>query len=206
MMFALAVLALPLFVWGCSKPPEVEIQKAQASMAAARTAEAQQYAPKALAAAQDTLNAAMAYKTEQDGKFVLFRRYEKGRQQLIKAETMAQKAETDAKAEKERVRQEGMGMLSTATTEFDAVKVAFQTAPKGKGNKAELALIEAEIQSVEGPFAEAKAEFDGGRFLTAKPKVTAVREQVRRINDEIASAAAMASGKKPVAAPPMPTR
>jgi hypothetical protein len=196
-MFALAVLALPLFVWGCSKPPEVEIQKAQAAMAAARTAEAQQYAPKALSSAQDTLNAAMAYKQEQDAKFVLFRRYEKGRQQLIKAETMAQKAEADAKAEKERVRQEVMGMLSSATTEFDAVKVAFQTAPKGKGNKAELALIEAEIQSVEGPFAEAKAEFDGGRFLTAKPKVTAVREQIRRINDEIAQAAAMATAKKP---------
>ncbi len=36
MMFALALLALPLLIWGCSKPPEVEMQKAQAALAAAK--------------------------------------------------------------------------------------------------------------------------------------------------------------------------
>jgi len=196
MMFALALLALPLLIWGCSKPPEVEMQKAQAALAAAKAAEAQQYAPRSLAAAQDTLNAAMAEKQQQDAKFVLFRRYEKSRQQMVRAEGLAQKAEADAKAEKERVRQEVSSQLSMAASELEAVKVAFQNAPKGKGNKAELALIEAELQSVEAPYAEAKAEFDAGRFLTAKPKVAAVREQIKRINDEIAAAAALAQQKK----------
>ena len=56
MVFALAVLALPLLVVGCSKPPEVEMQKANATIQAARAAEADMYAPQSLAAAQDTLN------------------------------------------------------------------------------------------------------------------------------------------------------
>jgi hypothetical protein len=196
LVLVLAVLSVLPLTWGCNDPPEVEVQQAQAALTAARTAEAQVYAPRSLTAAQDTLNAALAKKQEQDGKFVLFRRYEESRLQLTRAEGLAKKAESDSKAEKERVRQEVMDLLSTAKTELDAAAVALQTAPRGKGNKAELALIEAEMQGINTAYAEAKAEFDSGRLLTAKPKVTAVREQVQRITNEIATAAAAAKAPR----------
>src|SRR5512140_797371 len=61
---ALMVLMLLAFV-GCSKAPEAEMQQASAAFDAARTAEAEQYAPESFRVAQDTLNAAQAAKTEQ---------------------------------------------------------------------------------------------------------------------------------------------
>jgi len=195
LVMVLAVMALPL-IWGCSKPPELEMQKANTSIQAAMTAEAEEYAAQSLTVARDTLNSAMAMKEEQDGKFALFRSYGKAKAQFVRAEALAQKSATDAAAEKERVRQEVADMLTQTRAALDAAKVALDAAPVGKGNKAEIALIANDLLTINTAFDEARAEFDGGKFKAAKAKVEAVMARATSITSEIATAAAMKAGRK----------
>lgn len=195
-MLLVAALALPLMIWGCSKAPQLEIDKANAALAAARAAEAQQYAPQSLTVAQDTLNVAMTMKQEQDSKFALFRSYGKSKAMFARAEALALAAENDAKAEKERVRLEVADLLAQVMAELDAARAALDAAPVGKGNKAEIELIRNDINNLGASYAEAKAEFDAGRFLTAKSKVQTISDRVRSIMDEIATAAAKRTGRR----------
>lgn len=196
MVFALAVLALPLLVVGCSKPPEVEMQKANATIQAARAAEADMYAPQSLAAAQDTLNLAMQMKQEQDSKFALFRSYGKAKAMFVRADVAAQKATADAQAEKERVRLEVTDLLAQVRGELDAALAALNAAPVGKGNKAEIELIRTDLTAIGGAYDEAKMEFDGGKYLSAKAKVEAVRGRVAAIVAEIQKAVEKKAGKR----------
>ena len=83
-----------------------------------------------------------------------------------------------------------MSYVGKKSTEFDSLKVAFSNAPKGKSNKAELVLIEAEIQSILVAAKEARTEFDTGRYLVAKAKVVALREQISNVAAEVANATA----------------
>ncbi len=190
----LAALALFL-VAGCSKAPEAEMQNADTAMQAAVTAEAEQYAPQSYQIAMDTLNAAKAAKTEQDSKFALFRSYGKSKQMFIAAQALSEKATTDAQAEKERVRQEVMGMMTQVQAVIDSATVALAKAPRGKGSKADIELIKADLDAVNNGFAAAKADFDGGKFLAAKAKFEAVANKARGIIGQIEAAKAKKAGK-----------
>jgi hypothetical protein len=119
----LAVLAL-LAIAGCSKVPEAEIQAATAGLDAAKAAEAPEYVPDSYRIASDTMNAAMAAKQEQDSKFALFRSYGKSKEMFIQAKALADKAASDAAAEKERVRQEVMNLITQTQIVLDSANVA----------------------------------------------------------------------------------
>jgi len=185
-LIALALLAIA----GCSKPPEAEMQAAQASMDQARAAEAEQYVPDAFRTASDTLNAANAAKQEQDSKFALFRSYGKSKEMFIAAKALADKAATDAAAEKERVRVEVEGLITQAQTAIDNANAALAKAPKGKGNKAEIELIKNDLAGLGAQFEEAKNNYTAGKYLVAKSKVDAVIQKANSIINEIGMAAA----------------
>ncbi len=191
----LAVIAL-LLVVGCSKPPETEMQNANNAITAAKTAEAEQYAPDAYRIAADTLNAANAAKTEQDSKFALFRSYGKSKDMYVAAQALAEKAVTEAQAEKEKVRLAVMDMLTKAQADIDAATKALDKAPRGKGSKADIELIKADLAGVNTGYAEAKADFDAGKFLVAKGKLETVMAKAQSIITEIDAAKAKKAGVK----------
>jgi hypothetical protein len=186
----LPVLLALLVLVGCSKPPEVEMAAAKASIDAAKAAEAEQYVPKAYRAAMDSLNAANAAKTEQDGKFVLFRSYAKSKDMFVRADALAKKVATDAAAEKERVKAEVTGMLAETKTLLDSANVAVTKAPVGKGNKADIELIKNDLASVTTAFDDANNEFNAGKYLTARSKVQVVKQKVESILVELETAIA----------------
>jgi hypothetical protein len=190
----LAVIAL-LLVVGCSKPPETEMQNANNAITAAKTAEAEQYAPDAYRVAMDTLNAANAAKTEQDSKFALFRSYGKSKDMYVVSQALAEKAVTEAQAEKEKVRLAVMDMLTKAQADIDAAQKALDKAPRGKGSKADIEMIKADLAGVNAGYAEAKADFDAGKFLVAKGKLETVMSKAQSIVAEIEAAKAKKAGK-----------
>ena len=192
----LAVLVMMLLVVaGCSKPPEAEMAAAQSSIDAARTAEAEQYAPASWRTAQDTLNAANAAKMEQDSKFALFRSYGASKALFTSASTLAQKASADAAAEKERMRVEVEGLLAQAQSAFDETNMALAKAPVGKGNKADIELIKNDLAGIGLALEDAKADFAAGKYISAKSKVEGVMSNTQRISAELASAAAKKAGR-----------
>jgi hypothetical protein len=191
----LALLALMLLVVvGCSKAPEAEMTAASAAFDAARAAEAEGYVPDAFRMAQDTLNAAQAMKTEQDGKFALFRSYGKSKEMFVRAQALAEKATADAAAEKERVKAEVMTLMADAKAAMDAATAAVDKAPKGKDTKAEIELIKNSLAALAPAYADAEADFNAGKFLTAKSKFEGVMAQAKSIQDEVAAAAARKAG------------
>jgi hypothetical protein len=192
----LALMALMLLVVvGCSKAPEAEMTAASAALDAARAGEADGYAPASFQMAQDTLNAAQAAKTEQDGKFALFRSYGKSKEMFVSAQALAEKATQDAAAEKERVKQEVTTLMADAKAAMDAATMAVDKAPKGKDTKAEIELIKNSLAALAPAYADAEADFNAGKYLTAKAKFEGVMAQAKSIQDEIAAAAARKAGK-----------
>ncbi|MEW6051833.1 MAG: DUF4398 domain-containing protein [Candidatus Zixiibacteriota bacterium] len=195
---SLAVVALMLLALfaGCSKPPEAEMQAAQSALDAARTAEAEQYAPASYRTAMDSLNAAAAEKTTQDGKFALFRSYGKSKEMYVRAQALSEKATADANTEKERVKQEVMGMMAGVKAAIDSATMALDKAPKGKDTKAELELIKNDLASLTPAYADAEADFNNGKYLSAKSKFESVMQKAKSISDEIAAAVARKKGGK----------
>ncbi len=195
---SLAVMALMLLALiGCSKAPEAEMQAAKTAMDAAKAAEAELYAPDAYRVANDTLNAANAAKTEQDSKFALFRSYGKSKEMFVRAQALASKAASDAAAEKERVKQEVMGLMTQAKAAVDTAAAALAKAPKGKDTKAELELIKTDLDALTPAMTQAEADFNAGKYLTAKTDYEAIIQKAKGITDEIAAAAAKKAGAKP---------
>ncbi|RJP77056.1 MAG: hypothetical protein C4524_08890 [Candidatus Zixiibacteriota bacterium] len=180
-----------LTVVGCGKPPEAEMQAANASFDAARAAEAEQYVQGTFNAAQDTLNAAMAMKQEQDAKFALFRSYGKAKEMFVKAEQMANQAATEAAAEKERVKAMVTEQMTVAQAALDSASTAMDKAPKGKGNKAEIELMKADLDAAKAAFEQAKTSFDAGKYLQAQNEVKTVIDRAHKLSDEIALARTM---------------
>jgi hypothetical protein len=193
---AFAALMLLALIAGCSKPPDVEIQAASAAIDQARTAEAEAYAPASFRTATDSLNAANAEKTTQDGKFALFRSYSKAKDMFVRVAALAGKAQQDAAAEKERVKAEVTGLMTSAKEAIDAATQALEKAPKGKDTKAELELIKNDLAALTPAYADVEADFNSGKYLTAKTKVEGVIAKAKSITDEIAAAAAKKAGKK----------
>lgn len=188
------LLALPLFI-GCSKAPETEMQNAQSAMQAAKTAEAEQYAPDAYQMAMDTLNAANAAKQEQDGKFSLFRSYGKSKELFLSAQALSDRAATAAAAEKARVKAEVETLMADTQTLLDNAAKALASAPKGKGSKADIELLKNDLAAANTAFEQAKADMAAEKYLAAKAKFDTVKTKAQGVIDDVAKAKAKKAGK-----------
>ncbi len=192
----LAVIAISLIVMaGCSKPPEAEMAAAQSALNNAKAAEAEQYAPQAFRMLSDSLNAANAKKTEQDGKFALFRSYGESKAMFERVATMSTDVVNQANAEKERVKAEVTTMMGEIKGMLDSAMVLLDKAPKGKDNKAELELIKNDLTNLGSEWTVAEGDFNGGKYLVARTKFESIKSRIASITAEICKAYE-AKGKK----------
>jgi hypothetical protein len=183
-------LSLVLFI-GCSKAPVTEKNNAQESMQAALTAEAEQYAPAAYKVAMDTLNAAKAEEIRQDSKFALLRSYSSAKKLYESAQYLAEDAITQAAAEKERAKGETEKMLISVKAVLDSATTAVAKAPVGKGNKADIELIKADLKAAKSAYDEAMKDVNDGKYLNGQAKLEAVDKKAQAIIGEINKAKAM---------------
>jgi hypothetical protein len=195
-VFLLAVIAIALVVMaGCSKPPEAEMAAAQSALNNAKAAEAEQYAPQAFRMLSDSLNGATAKKTEQDGKFALFRSYGESKAMFERVAGMSADVISQANAEKERVKQEVAGMMTEIKGMLDSAMALLDKAPKGKDNKAELELIKNDLTNLGSEYTVAEGDFNGGKYLVARTKFESIKSRAANITAEICKAYE-AKGKK----------
>lgn len=189
-MLGTAVVAMFAFA-GCSQPPEAEMAAAQSGLQQAMAAEAADYAPEALKQLQDSLNAIMAMKTQEDEKFALFRSYTAVKDGFVGAEAMAKNVATQAAQGKEAMMNEVTTMMTTVQAALDSTTALVNKAPVGKGNKAEIELIKNDLASVSASMADAAADFQNGKYKAAKAKLEAVMSNATRISGEITNAMMM---------------
>lgn len=193
---ALLVVVVAMALAGCSKLPEETVTTAETAMATAKQAEADKYAPDMMQMAQDTLNAAMAAKAEQDAKMGIMRSYGETKRLLEKSAELGAQAQEAAAMKKEQVRNEVSAMLAEARMALDSCGAALAKAKPGKDNKAELELMKNELAGLNTSYAEAQAKFDSGAYLESQLQLSAVVEKARNMSAQLAAASSRAGTAK----------
>lgn len=190
----LAAMLSLLVIIGCGKAPETEMQSADNAIQTAKSSGAEEYAADLYQQAMDTLNAAMAAKQEQDSKFALFRSYGKSKNLFASAQALADRAATDAVAEKERVKSEVMQLLESTKSALATASAAVDKAPRGKGTKADIALLKSDLAAANTAFEQATAELDAENYLSAKAKFETILAKAQSITSDIEKARARKTG------------
>lgn len=195
--FKVAVLFLAVLgLLACAKPPQADIDAAKAALDAAKAAEADIYAPDALRAGEDALNAIQTEVDAQAAKFALFRSYEKTKELVAAAKAAAEKTTADANAMKEQVKNEATALFTDAKAELTAATELLAKAPKGKGSKADIEALKGDLDAIQPMIDGAQASFDAGKFMDAKNAIQAAKDKAVYVKDAINNAIEMAKGKK----------
>jgi len=175
---ALIGLAVVAFAIGCAEPPQVEIDAAKAALEAAR-AEASEYAPEALSAAEDAASQLDAELKVQEEKFALMRRYETAKQLAASATEAANSAAQQAAAEKQRLQTQANDLIASAHTLITETQALLEQAPKGKGTQADIAALTADLAAAGTALADAESSVAGGRYKDAVAKAESVQQSER---------------------------
>jgi len=193
----LSLVAVGLLVFaGCGKPPETEIGAADQSLGEARTAQASEYAPESLKAAEDARAQLDAELKAQEDKFALFRSYDKATELAASAKQAADRAKTDAVEGRERAREEASAMIAQLRTSVLEVQQLLDSAPKGKGTEADLAVLRSDLTGVETAIAEMDTAFAEEQYLESISKAEAAKQSVDAIRGEIERAMEMAKSRR----------
>ena len=194
-LVAFSVLVVSLA--SCAKAPQAEIDAANVSIEAAKTAGADRYVPEAFNAASEALKTAVTAVEEQNAKFALFRNYDAAKTTLASVSTLATKAVEETTAKKAALKAE----VTQAVTDLNALiatdKELLAKAPKGKEGKAALEAIGQEIAVVETESTTAAAGLANNEdILTLSEKIKPAVEKAKLINTELVDATAKSKGGK----------
>ncbi len=191
---AILVIALGLAA-GCAKIPQADVDGATQAIQAAVTAEAGEYAPESLAAANDAETQLQAELKAQEEKFSLFRSYDKSKELAAAAKAAGEKAVADAAAGKERARQEATDTIAQARTALDEAKDLLAHAPKGKGTAMDLAMMGNDLSAVESGLGEASTLLEQGRYKDAAAKASAAKASAEQVSASVKAAIEAKAGK-----------
>ena len=189
------ILAVGLLV-GCAKPPQVDIDAAKSAIQQARSMEASEYAPDALRAAEDAQAQLEAELKVQEEKFALFRSYKKATELSATAKAAGERAEAAAKDGKQKTMDEASAAISGAKTALAEATDLLSKAPKGKGTQADLAALEADLQTVASTLADADSAFASQRYKDAKAKAEAAMGTINNVKAAVEAAIAAKQGRR----------
>lgn len=153
-LLLMGAVVLAFAVSSCAKPPQVEIDAANAALDRARQMEAEEYAPNELRAASDSLEAANREVTTQDGKFALFRSYKNAKALYITTAQLAQTAEQAAVRNKEQARIDAQAALEEVRKTIIDTRALMdspdgQALRRGKETREVLKQIDSEIAAID---------------------------------------------------------
>jgi len=188
----LVVLAL-LFVVGCAKAPTEDIEKAKAATSAAVAGDGAKYAPAEAKALQDSLNKALGEVKAQDEKW--FKNYDNAKNMLTKVSADAEALKGTIAKKKEEAKQKATALQGEAKTAIEDAKKLLAKAPKGKGTKADIEAMKADVKGLEDGLAEVQKLFDAGNFLDAVTKAQAIKDKAASVSEQVKGAMAK-TGKK----------
>lgn len=204
-LVALSVLVVTFA--SCAKPPQAEMDAANAAIEQAKSAGADRYVPASFNAATDALKTAQAAVEEQNSKFALFRNYDAAKTTLASVKDLAKKAVDETAARKEALKTEVNQALTDLNTVIGQDKEMLKKAPKGKEGKAALEAIGQEISAVEAVAAEVTLGVaSNADILTLSEKVKPAVEKAKSINTELSDVMAKVKGGKKAPAMKAPAK
>ena len=172
----------------CAEKPTQGSDAALQSLQAAKQAGAMEYAPEALRVAEDEYQKAQEEIGAQDNTFMLMRNYDAANTLLTKVAADAEKAKTQAIANKMQAKAEAEGAVILAKTSLETAKNQLAQAPTGKGTQADLQALRGDLQAAEATLGEIDAIMAKEDFLGVKAKAESVQTLASRVNEQVAQA------------------
>ena len=183
LLYLLTVILVMFLISGCDEIPQQEIDAANASLDAAKNAEADRYVPDKYNAAKQALDRAMAVVKEEES--AMFSDYDEARELLASAKNAADEATAAVPAMKEQVKQAVQSALATIPAEVETTQRMWRSAPRGKGTREALQMIKEEIDRTDAMQSEVNAALDAGDFLTAQQKVQEISNKLKSLQTEL---------------------
>lgn len=196
LLIVIAACGALLILAGCAQRPEAEVTAATQAIASARDSGAAEYAPQALAAAEEANTRLQAELQAQDGKFFLTRSYGNAKTMTEEVKAASQRAADEAVANKQKAREEATALIAEARTLIDEVRVLLANAPKGKGTEVDMAAYEGDILGLETSLTNADAALTEGRYLEAKAGAEALKLGATGIKDQLNQAIQMSGQRR----------
>jgi hypothetical protein len=195
MMKLLALVMVTVFVLvGCAKQPTEELNAAKASIDAVVAEGAQKFAAEDAKKLNDSMQAAQDEIKTQEGK--TFKNYDKVKELLAKVKADAETLKTGLAAKKEEAKKNAVAAEEAAKASLAEAKALLAKAPKGKGSKADIEALKADLKGVEDSLAEIKAATDSEDYKVAIEKSNAAKDKAAAISEQIKQAMAKVGAKK----------
>lgn len=192
-LLALSMVTIFLLV-GCAKLPTEEINAAKASVDAVVAEGAQKFAAEDAKKLNDSMQAAQDEIKVQDGK--TFKDYAKAKELLAKVTADAEALKAGLAAKKEEAKKNAAVAQEAAKASVAEAKTLLAKAPKGKGSKADIEALKADLKGIEDSLAEIKSANDSEDYNAAIEKSNAIKDKAAVISDQIKKAMEKVGTKK----------
>jgi hypothetical protein len=176
-------LVLGIFVVGlfssCAKQPTQAIDAASKEGASV-------YSADELKKLNDDLQAAMDEVNTQSKKFL--KKFGTAKEMLAKVQTDADALKATIPAKIEAAKNAALQAQTETRAALDEAKALLDKAPMGKGTKADIMAMKADLAGLETSFAEIQAAIDGADYFGASAKAATIKEKATVISDQVKAA------------------
>lgn len=180
----MSVLVLSgLFLGGCAKAPQAEIDATVALIEEVKLSEADVYMPVEFAALQDSMAVITTEVEVQKSKF--FGKYKGVKQKLVVLNSLLDELKSSTLAKKVQIKEEVVAILGQLQTLNLENRSLLEKAPKGKEGKLAISAIQAELDVIEATTAEVAPLLESGKLLDAQSKAKAAQTSALAINTEL---------------------
>ena len=191
---ALVVAGVLATATACSRPPTETIAAAEQSRQSAVAAGAEEYASEAMTAVGQAKAALDAELAVQQERFVLRRSYGRAGELATAYRTASDQAATAAGAGREQARVDATALIEESRVLLLDVRAMLAAAPVGKGSRADLAAMNADLDQAEGLITEAETLLGSQEFMTAKSRATSARELIDGVKAAVDQARGVRAG------------
>jgi hypothetical protein len=189
-------IGFALLMAGCASAPTEEINATKAAVTGAQTDDVRTYAPESLKSAEDELSKAMAEVQTQDNKFALSRDYKGASAMLKSAKDLAEKAQTDAEANKAKTKADAEAVIASLPAMLDEAKKTLAKAPRGKDTRADIEAMQNDLKVAEESMNEATTDMSGEKYMDALAKANSAKEKISAVIEQVNAAREKMRGRR----------
>jgi len=188
------VMVLVFLIAGCAKQPTEEINAAKAAVDAVMAEGAQKFAAEDAKKINDSMQAVQDELKVQEGK--TFKSYDKTKELLAKVKSDADALKAALPAKKEEAKKKATEAQDAAKAAVAEAKALLAKAPKGKGSKADIEALKADLKGIEDSLAEVKTASDAEDYNVVIEKADAIKGKAVAVSDQIKQAMEKVGAKK----------
>lgn len=192
-ILALAVLVTFVFT-SCAKQPTQLMDQAKAAIQAVETAKGNIYAKDELNKLKADLQAALDEVTAQSKKF--FKKYGPAKEMLTKVVADADAVKAQIPARIDEAKKAAEAAINEAKTAYDNAKALLEKAPKGKGTKADIEAMKADLAGLDTQMTEVQNAITAEDYFGAKDKAMAIKDKAAAVAEQVQKAIDKVKGKR----------